>query len=90
MLGVKLVNLVSNTVVRLLGKVESNERFLSVALYQASVPHLPPALYQASAAPRLSPLGPSPSPSPSPSLGRALPLLSFPRAAARLLPPLHA
>jgi len=36
MLGVKLVNLVSNTVVRLLGKVESNERFLSVALYQGT------------------------------------------------------
>ena len=34
MMGIKILNLYSNTLVRLLGKVESGERFLSLALYQ--------------------------------------------------------
>ncbi|KAG2329978.1 hypothetical protein Bca52824_001158 [Brassica carinata] len=34
LLGIKIVNLHTNTVARILGKVESNERYLRVALYQ--------------------------------------------------------
>ncbi|KAF3551373.1 hypothetical protein DY000_02006963 [Brassica cretica] len=34
LLGIKIVNLQTNTVARILGKVESNERYLRVALYQ--------------------------------------------------------
>ncbi|KAL0026717.1 hypothetical protein WJX79_006852 [Trebouxia sp. C0005] len=34
LLGIKVVNLVTNRVVRILGKVENTERFLRVALYQ--------------------------------------------------------
>merc|ERR1719506_3626290 len=34
MLGIKVVNLFSNSLVRLLGKVENSERFLSLALFQ--------------------------------------------------------
>jgi hypothetical protein len=34
LLGVKVVNLVTNGVARLLGKVENTERFLKLALYQ--------------------------------------------------------
>jgi len=34
LLGIKVVNLVSNAVSRLLGKVENSERFLQLALYQ--------------------------------------------------------
>ncbi len=34
LLGVKVVNLTSNAVVRLLGKVENTERFTRLALYQ--------------------------------------------------------
>eukprot|EP00195_Chlamydomonas_chlamydogama_P017111 CAMPEP_0202896044 /NCGR_PEP_ID=MMETSP1392-20130828/5126_1 /ASSEMBLY_ACC=CAM_ASM_000868 /TAXON_ID=225041 /ORGANISM="Chlamydomonas chlamydogama, Strain SAG 11-48b" /LENGTH=643 /DNA_ID=CAMNT_0049581267 /DNA_START=76 /DNA_END=2003 /DNA_ORIENTATION=+ len=34
LLGVKVINLVSNAVVRILGKVENTERFTRVALYQ--------------------------------------------------------
>jgi len=33
-LGIKVINLHTNTVARILGKVESNERYLRVALYQ--------------------------------------------------------
>jgi peptidylprolyl isomerase domain and WD repeat-containing protein 1 len=36
MLGIKVVNLYSNSLVRLLGKVENSERFLTIALYQDS------------------------------------------------------
>lgn len=34
LLGIKVVNLQTNTVARILGKVESNDRFLRIALYQ--------------------------------------------------------
>lgn len=34
LLGIKVVNLHTNTVARILGKVESNDRFLKIALYQ--------------------------------------------------------
>ncbi|XP_006279395.2 peptidyl-prolyl cis-trans isomerase CYP71 [Capsella rubella] len=34
LLGIKVINLHNNTVARILGKVESNERYLRVALYQ--------------------------------------------------------
>lgn len=34
LLGIKVVNLVTNRVVRLLGKVENTERFVRIALYQ--------------------------------------------------------
>lgn len=34
LLGIKVVNLVTNRVVRILGKVENTERFLRIALYQ--------------------------------------------------------
>lgn len=34
LLGIKVVNLHTNTVARILGKVESNDRFLRIALYQ--------------------------------------------------------
>lgn len=34
LLGIKVVNLVTNRVSRLLGKVENTERFMRVALYQ--------------------------------------------------------
>ncbi|EFJ47438.1 hypothetical protein VOLCADRAFT_61491 [Volvox carteri f. nagariensis] len=36
LLGIKVVNLVTNKVVRILGKVENTERFLTLALYQGS------------------------------------------------------
>jgi len=36
MLGIKVVNLFSNSLVRLLGKVENSERFLTLALHQDS------------------------------------------------------
>ncbi|CAO2840156.1 unnamed protein product [Amaranthus hypochondriacus] len=34
LLGIKVINLHTNTVARILGKVESNDRFLRIALYQ--------------------------------------------------------
>ena len=34
LLGIKVVNLVTNRLVRLIGKVENTERFLRIALYQ--------------------------------------------------------
>ncbi|EFN51411.1 hypothetical protein CHLNCDRAFT_28079, partial [Chlorella variabilis] len=34
LLGIKVINLVTSRVVRIIGKVESTERFLSIALYQ--------------------------------------------------------
>ncbi len=34
LLGVKVVNLVTNGISRVLGKVENSERFLGLALYQ--------------------------------------------------------
>lgn len=34
LLGVKVVNLVTNRLVRIIGKVENTERFLRIALYQ--------------------------------------------------------
>ncbi|GLC33697.1 Peptidylprolyl isomerase [Pleodorina starrii] len=36
LLGIKVVNLVTNKVVRMLGKVENTERFLTLALYQGA------------------------------------------------------
>ncbi|GIL83353.1 hypothetical protein Vretimale_11294 [Volvox reticuliferus] len=36
LLGIKVVNLVTNKVVRILGKVENTERFLTLALYQGA------------------------------------------------------
>ncbi len=38
LLGIKVVNLTTNRVAALLGKVENTERFLRVALYQARPP----------------------------------------------------
>jgi peptidylprolyl isomerase domain and WD repeat-containing protein 1 len=40
LLGIKVVNLVTNRVARLLGKVENTERFLRVALYQGGASKL--------------------------------------------------
>ncbi len=37
MLGVKIVNLITNRMVRSLGKFESNHRFLTIALYQGKI-----------------------------------------------------
>ena len=37
MVGIKMVNVVTNQVARLLGKVENNERFLCLALYQGAI-----------------------------------------------------
>jgi len=39
LLGIKVVNLVTNRVVKMVGKVESSERFLRVALHQGSDAH---------------------------------------------------
>ena len=36
LLGVKMVNIVTNRLARLVGKVENSERFLRVALYQVT------------------------------------------------------
>ena len=40
LLGVKVVNLVTNRVARIIGKVENTERFLRIALYQARPHHI--------------------------------------------------
>jgi len=36
LLGIKVVNLVTNRVARIIGKVENTERFLRIALYQVT------------------------------------------------------
>jgi peptidylprolyl isomerase domain and WD repeat-containing protein 1 len=48
LLGIKMVNVVSNALVKILGKVENTERFLRVALFQGvpkskrcAIPRLP-------------------------------------------------
>jgi peptidylprolyl isomerase domain and WD repeat-containing protein 1 len=40
MLGIKVLNVVTNKVVRVLGSRESNERFLSASLYQVGSEHM--------------------------------------------------
>jgi hypothetical protein len=58
MLG-QVVNLVTNRVVRIIGKVENTERFLSIALFQvcapACLPRFPPSLSSPAFLPRLPP-----------------------------------
>jgi len=37
MIGIKIVNIVTNKVCRVLGKIENNNRFLSISLYQGKI-----------------------------------------------------